>query len=230
MFTMIRPHETAANPQLMRAIFRLRKRVFHDRLNWRVEVRGNEERDVYDDLEASYLVWCSEDRSRLYGVVRLMPTDGPTLLHDVFWATYGRNADLIADDIWEGTRMCLDDELLARDFPDMDAGRGFSLLLLALCEAALAFGIRRLVSNFEPMMSRVYRRAGVRMQMHGSADGYGRRPVCCASFAVSDQVRRDMRQALGVTAPLLRPMARLAPCPMPNPLPIPVTRVPAMMH
>ncbi|RMC32356.1 acyl-homoserine-lactone synthase [Paracoccus alkanivorans] len=225
MFILIQPHEIAANSSLMRAMFRLRKRVFHDRLNWKVEVAGDEERDGYDDLGASYLVWCSRDRSKLYGAVRLMPTDGPTLLHDVFWATHGRNADLIGNDIWEGTRMCLNEELLSQDFPHMDAGRGFSLMLLALCEAALATGINRLVSNFEPMMGRVYRRAGVRMQMHGSADGYGRRPVCCASFAVSQQVRRDMQKALGVAGPLFHaPVPPMLPCQQP------VIRIPAMLH
>lgn len=226
MFTLIQPHETAANSSLLRAMFRLRKRVFHDRLNWKVEIAGDEERDGYDDLGAtSYLVWCSGDRSRLYGAVRLMPTDGPTLLHDVFWATHGRNADLIGDVVWEGTRMCLDEELLAQDFPRMDAGRGFSLMLLALCEAALARGISRLVSNFEPMMSRVYRRAGLRMQMHGSADGYGRRPVCCASFTVSHQVRRDMQKALGVAGPLFRHSVPSMP-----PCQLPATRIPAILH
>lgn len=226
MFTLIEPHQIPENRQLMRTIFRLRKKVFHDRLNWDVPVSGDEERDSYDDLGAHYLVWCSEDRSRLYGTVRLMPTSGPTLLHDVFWATHGRNADLIADDIWEGTRMCLDDDLLARDFPGMAPGAGFSLLLLALCEAAQAQGISRLVSNFEPMMSRVYRRAGVSIRMHGTADGYGRRPVCCASFTVSDRVHRDMQQAVGVSEPLLQ--ASSYPC-FPDQLPQVAPRL-ALQH
>ena len=225
MFKMIEPHETACHPKLMRAIFRLRKRVFHDQLGWAVKVDGDEERDGYDDLGASYLVWCSRDHSRLYGVVRLMPTDGPTLLHDVFWATHGRNADLVADDIWEGTRMCLDEDLLSRDFPEMEPGRGFSLLLLALCEAALFHGISRLVSNFEPAMSRVYRRAGVSMKMHGSADGYGQRPVCCASFTVSEQVHSEIRKVLGVADPLLHSQLHFVPS-----RPTSANPIPAAIH
>lgn len=209
MFTLIPSHEVELYPDLMKRIFRLRKRVFADALNWDVPVHGDKEYDEYDAMGASYLVWCSPDRQELYGVVRLMTTDGPTLLHDVFWATHGRNADLIGNSIWEGTRMCLDEALIARDFPEIDGARAFSLLLLALCEAALACGIERLVSNFEPVMSRVYRRAGVRMQMHGSADGYGRRPVCCASFEVSGAVLADMRAQIGVSLPLLRPLTHV---------------------
>lgn len=209
MFTLIHAQDVAFHPDLMAKIFQLRKRVFADTLKWEVPVHGDQEHDEYDRAGASYLVWCSDDQRQLYGVVRLMTTDGPTLLHDVFWATHGRNADLIGADIWEGTRMCLDETLIARDFPDIDAGRAFSLLLLALCEAALASGIDRLVSNFEPAMSRIYKRAGVRMRMHGSADGYGRRPVCCASFEVSREVLAEMRGHIGVSLPLLRTPAHV---------------------
>ncbi|MDO5631153.1 MAG: acyl-homoserine-lactone synthase [Paracoccus sp. (in: a-proteobacteria)] len=198
----------------MTMIFRLRKKVFADGLNWDVPVHGDLEHDEYDRAGASYLVWCSDDRQTLYGVVRLMTTNGPTLLHDVFWATHGRNAELIGSDIWEGTRMCVDEAMIARDHPGTDCGRAFSLLLIALCEAALACGIAKLVSNFEPVMSRIYKRAGVQMRMHGSADGYGRRPVCCASFEVSPCVLAGMRARVGVNLPLLRPlphvMARFA--------------------
>ncbi|MDO5614531.1 MAG: acyl-homoserine-lactone synthase [Paracoccus sp. (in: a-proteobacteria)] len=189
----------------MASIFRLRKRVFADGLNWDVPVHGDQEYDDYDRAGASYLVWCSDDRETLYGVVRLMTTDGPTLLHDVFWATHDRDDGLIGDHIWEGTRMCVDKAMIARDHPDVDCGRAFSLLLIALCEAALACGIDRLVSNFEPVMARIYQRAGVRMQMHGRADGYGRRPVCCASFEVSSRVLHQMRARIGISLPLLMP-------------------------
>lgn len=213
MFILIHAQDAAADPALMTGIFRLRKKVFADTLGWDVPVHGDQEYDEYDRAGASYLVWCSGDRQHVYGVVRLMTTDGPTLLHDVFWATHGRNADLIGSDIWEGTRMCLDEDLIARDFPDMDCGRAFSLLLVALCEAALACGIERLVSNFEPAMSRVYKRAGVRMRMHGSADGYGRRPVCCASFEVSRLVLAEMRERVGVNLLLLRPQVWFVPHP-----------------
>ena len=198
MFTTIQPHEIAVNSELIQQAFELRKRVFADKLGRDVPVIGNQERDEYDDLGASYLVWCSDDRKTLYGLVRLMPTDGPTLLHDVFHATHGRNPALIDPHIWEGTRMCLDEACIARDFPALDAAQAFNLLFLALCEAALNLGIKRLVSNFESCMSRVYRRAGLNFDLHGRADGYGAKPVYCASFEVSRDVLARMRARIGV--------------------------------
>lgn len=204
MFTTIQPHEVGRNIALVTEIFKLRKAVFADQLNWDVPVNGDLEIDEYDELDASYLVWCSNDRSTLYGVVRLMSTAGPTLLHDVFGDTHNHSPELISRDIWEGTRMCVNEAMIARDFPTFDAGHGFRMMLLALCEAALDHGISRMVSNFEPAMSRVYRRAGLGYDLHGKADGYGKQSVCCASFAVTKAVLAKMRTVMGIDLPLYR--------------------------
>ncbi len=102
MFTTIQPHQTAQNKDLLVKAMKLRKQVFADQLNWDVPVHGDLEYDIYDTMGASYVVWCSEDRETMYGMVRLMVTTGPTLVHDVFHATHDNNSDLIADDVWEG--------------------------------------------------------------------------------------------------------------------------------
>jgi acyl homoserine lactone synthase len=204
MFMTIQPHEIADNSVLMTQMFKLRKRVFHDQLGWDVPVVGELEVDAYDGQNASYLIWCSDDRKTLYAMVRLMPTDGPTLLHDVFGPTHGHSAALIGASVWEGTRMCVDEAALNRDMPDMNAGEAFRLLLLALCEVSLAHGITRLVSNFEAPLSRIYRRAGLTYHLHGRADCYSERPVFCASFDVSPACLAQMRATIGVDLPLYR--------------------------
>jgi acyl homoserine lactone synthase len=202
MFTTIQRHEIATNTSLVKAMFQLRKRVFHDQLGWAVPVTGDEEHDVYDAMGATYLVWCSDDKTTLYGSLRLIATTRPTLLHDVFHATHGRNPALIDAAVWEGTRMCIDTVAIARDFPDMDPAHGFNLLFVALCEVGLALRISRIVSNFEACMSRVYRRAGLAYVLHGRADGYGAKTVHCASFAVSDEVLAGLQARHGLQGPL----------------------------
>lgn len=203
MFTLIQAPHFPKQRHLLEASYRLRKKVFFDRLGWSVAVSGDQEIDAYDTEDALYLVWCSPCGDMLYGHIRIMPTSGPTLLNDVFGATHGHNTDLIGDDIFEGTRMCIDDDLIARDFPTLAPGAGFNLMFLALCEAGLSLGVRRLVSNFEPALSRIYRRAGLDYTLHGRADGYGRYPVCCASFEVSLAVLARMRRVIGIDLPVL---------------------------
>ncbi|TQN59176.1 N-acyl-L-homoserine lactone (AHL) synthase [Agrobacterium tumefaciens] len=202
MYLLVQAHEYHKHSELLDQSFRLRKRVFADRLGWNVSVSGYRERDRYDDLHPAYLLWCDEDRCQLYGSVRLMPTTGPTLLYDIFRETFPDACDLIAPGIWEGTRMCIDEDAIDRDFPDMRPDRAFCLLLLALCEAALANGINTMISNYEPHMRRVYQKAGAELDELGRSDGYGRHPVCCGAFEVSHRVLGAMRSKLQVDEPL----------------------------
>ncbi len=204
MYLLVQAHEYHKHMELLDQSFRLRKRVFADRLGWDVSVSGNRERDPYDELHPAYLMWCDEDHRQLYGSVRLMPTTGPTLLYDVFRKTFPDACDLVAPGIWEGTRMCVDEDAIARDFPEMRLDRAFCLLLLALCETALAHGIHTMISNYEPHMRRVYQKAGAELDELGRSDGYGRFPVCCGAFEVSQRVLNAMRAKLNVGAPLYR--------------------------
>ena len=201
MFILVQAHQYTRYQPLLDQAFRLRKRVFHDQLGWAVTVDGDFERDEYDALRPAYLMWCNDRADRLYGTLRLMPTTGPTLLYDVFRDTFA-DASLIAPGICEGTRMCVNEEALSEDLPDLEMAKAFGMLLLALCECGLSHGIQALVSNYEPPLARVYRRAGLAVEEIGRADGYGRSPVCCGIFEVSETVRTRMQQALGVTATL----------------------------
>ncbi|MBW9060163.1 acyl-homoserine-lactone synthase [Agrobacterium pusense] len=201
MFLLIQPHQYDRYAGLLEQSFRLRKRVFHDCLGWRVDVHHGLERDAYDGLGAVYMVWCDEDVRHLYGAVRLMPTTGPTLLRDVFSRTLA-GKDLVSPVAWEGTRMCVDADLLKKSQPALSQSTAFGLLLLALFECAFAHGIKTLVSNYEPPMERVYRRAGLRVKEIGRADGYGRLPVCCGVFSVSAETLQQMRTVLRVAQPL----------------------------
>lgn len=205
MYLLIQAHEYHKHTELLDQSFRLRKKVFADRLGWNVSVTGPYERDRYDDLHPAYLLWCDEYRMQLYGSVRLMPTTGPTLLYDVFRDTFPDACDLVAPRIWEGTRMCVNEEAIVRDFPDMRPDRAVCLLLLALCEVALDNGVHTMISNYEPHLKRIYQKAGAEFDELGRSDSYGRFPVCCGAFEVSSRVLAAMRRKIKVNEPLYRP-------------------------
>lgn len=202
MYKLVQAHEFTKSSHLIDQSFLLRKRVFADRLGWKVPVSGQMEKDFYDTINPAYLFWCDDIEERLYGSVRLLPTTGPTLLYDVFRQTFPAACDLIAPTIWEGTRMCVDEEAIKRDMPGLRPDRAFCQLLLALCEVALDHGIESLISNYEPHMKRMYERAGAELEELGRATGYGRFPVCCGLFEVSARVLRQMRAKLNITEPL----------------------------
>lgn len=203
MFKIIQAHEYEANASLLEQMYRLRKRVFADQLAWKVPHDGVCERDEYDGLRPAYLVWCDAAGTTLYGSARLMPTTAPTLLLDTFHATMPKDVDLCAPGIWECTRLCIDEAAIERDFPAVTAKKAFSTMLVAICEAAHSYGLETIISNHEPHVARLYRAAGATFDELGRADGYGKRPVCCSAFEISDASLARMRSAVGIEGALL---------------------------
>lgn len=208
MFFLVQATDYHRHRDLLDRMHRLRKRVFRDELEWDVPVVGEFERDAYDDLKPAYLLWTDEQKSTLYGSLRLLPTTGPTLLNDVFRSTYPNDIDMCHPTIWEGTRMCIDADEIASDMPEIDPQEAMCMMLLALGECALDNGIQTLVSNYEPHMKRIYNRAGAPLSQIGKADGYGRRPVCCGLFEVSRRTIETMREKTGLSALYARDGAR----------------------
>src|ERR1700682_6231836 len=102
----------------MDEMFRLRARVFRDRLKWDVHVANGKERDKYDDEGPVYLIYADDEARQVKGSLRLLPTTGPTLLADIFSDTLPDAVNLSAPSIWECTRFCLDDKLLERGRED----------------------------------------------------------------------------------------------------------------
>ncbi|MGO7418407.1 acyl-homoserine-lactone synthase, partial [Rhizobium ruizarguesonis] len=56
-------HEYQKYAAVLDQMFRLRKKVFADKLGWDVPVIGPYERDSYDSLAHAYLVWCNDSRT-----------------------------------------------------------------------------------------------------------------------------------------------------------------------
>lgn len=167
---------------LLTRMFRLRARVFSDKLKWNVAVKDGMERDKYDDEGPAYLISTDRAGKRVVGSLRLLPTTGPTLLADEFAGSIPDGAQLVAPSIWECTRFCVDEDLGFgdREFSLLAAGE----LLKGLGEVALKAGIETILGNFDPMMLRVYRRIGCEVEVLGSTLVQGR-PVHLGAFHVS---------------------------------------------
>lgn len=125
-----------AQTKVLGAMFEARKRVFVDLLNWDVPVVDRRfEMDQFDNDLAEYLVVTEPNGSHLASA-RLLPTQGPHILADLFPflcdAAVPRGPD-----IREITRFCLD--------PAPSAARrreARNRLISALVDLALADGIR----------------------------------------------------------------------------------------
>ena len=84
MILVVQQHNAREYEGLLNQMFRLRARVFHDRLRWKVQVIDGMERDRYDREDPVYILYTDEMQQRLIGSLRLLPTTGPTLVADYF--------------------------------------------------------------------------------------------------------------------------------------------------
>lgn len=73
-----------ANDRILRSMFVDRKRIFVDWLGWDVPHDGVHERDQFDGPDAEYLIVTDAGGRRHVGSVRLLRTDRPHILGDIF--------------------------------------------------------------------------------------------------------------------------------------------------
>jgi N-acyl-L-homoserine lactone synthetase len=194
MIVVIEPHNAFRHRVLMDEMFRLRARVFRDRLGWDVKVTDGKERDRYDDEAPVYIVYTDERACEVKGSLRLLPTTGPTVLADCFSDTLPDAAGLSAPTIWECTRFCINEELLSSRSRD-DLLQASGVLIAALGEVAIAAGIESILGNFDAMMLRIYRRIGCEVEVLGSTQRYGR-PVHLGLFPISAAILRNVKARL----------------------------------
>lgn len=194
MIVVVEPYNEHKYSRLMDEMFRLRARIFHDRLKWDVRVVDGKERDKYDDQAPVYIIYTDRQQREVKGSLRLLPTTGPTLLADCFADTVPDAAHLSSPTIWEGTRFCLSEAILDRELLD---GLLFvsTVMITALGELAVKAGIELVVGNFDAVMLRLYRRLGCDFEILGSTWKYGQ-PVYLGLFPISEPLLRKWKRKL----------------------------------
>ncbi len=191
MIVVVQEYNAHEHVRLLDQMFRLRARVFAERLKWDVSVVDGKERDRFDDLAPVYLIHTDEEGREVRGSLRLLPTTGPTVLADFFSDTLPDATQLSAPTIWECTRFCVDEDRL-RHRDQIVASRA---LISGLGSVALAAGIDSVLGNFDDRMLRLYRRIGCEVDVLGSTHRYGA-PVYLGMFPVSQAILAQVNARL----------------------------------
>lgn len=146
-------------PHIMNEMFKLRARVFGDRLGWDVTVKDGMERDKFDDMNPHYAVGLDDD-GNVVSCVRALQTTGPHMLSDVFHAILGGEPPLRSPNLWESTRFCVDTKRLARGKDRNSVSYATCELMIASLEAAREAGVTDIVTVIDPLMDRILKRSG----------------------------------------------------------------------
>lgn len=189
------------NLDLLAGMFRLRRRVFKERLDWTVSVSGDLELDVYDALNPTYLVMVSGNRE-VIGCVRLLPTTGPTMLADTFPQLLNGQAPARSHRILESSRFCVDTSLAAEA-----AGNGLSratfILFAAMIESLDLMDADSIVTVTDTRMERILRRAGWPLERVAPPQRIGETMALAGFLHGSSEALASMYRQAGVDGPIL---------------------------
>lgn len=158
MMLLIMPSDYGEFINELAEMHRLRHRVFKQRLDWDVQVSGDMEVDEFDVLRPVHLLHRSTD-GRIQGGVRLLPSNGPTMIRDTFPIFLDGQAVPRSDQVWESSRFVLD---VPPDAPKAGGGLASATyeLFAGMIEFGLSIHLDEIVTVTDARMERVLRRAG----------------------------------------------------------------------
>jgi acyl homoserine lactone synthase len=139
-------------------MFKLRKRVFADRMGWDVTVRNGREMDEFDELDPAYII-CLDDHYQVTGCARLLQTTGPHMLSDVFYDILDGEPPLRSVTIWESTRFCVDRDKLSKGNARNSVSYATCELMAGILEYGRDSGIQDIITVIDPVMDRVLKRS-----------------------------------------------------------------------
>ena len=143
---------------LLDDMYRLRARVFGERLGWNVKIENGREIDEFDSLDPAYVIGLDDD-GHVVACVRALQTTGPHMLADVFSSILDDEPPLRSATIWESTRFCVDTERLTRGNGRHSISRATCELMIGSLEYAQGAGITDIVTVIDPVMDRVLKRS-----------------------------------------------------------------------
>lgn len=155
---------TQAETDVLSQMFRLRARVFRDRLNWNVSVVGGQERDEFDELGPTYILVLGNAHD-VVGSARLLPAVGPTMLEKAFPFLLTNGKLEAHHRMVESSRFCVDTQILGTSRGLLNEATLY--LFAGIIEWSVSQGYDEIVTATDLRFERLLRHAGWPMQRLG---------------------------------------------------------------
>ncbi len=158
---------TTLSSALFTDLSKYRYNVFIETLGWELETKNGEELDQFDRPDTVYLVSQGDD-GRVNGCARLLPTDRPYLLGEIFPQLFNGLPVPCSSDVWELSRFAAVDfnKQTTSALSQFSSEVAVNLLKESIACAA-AHGAKRIVTVSPVGIERLLRRAGFRSHRAG---------------------------------------------------------------
>lgn len=182
-------------------MYRLRAKVFGERMGWEVAVLSGMEIDDYD-AQSPYYMLVRDDSDAVCGCWRLLPTQGRYMLRDTFpQLLHGQDAPASAS-VWELSRFAI--------VSPQRAGYGFGELALDAMRAVVRFadrmGVTRYVTVTTTAVERLLSRARIDIRRFGPPMRIGSVHAVALTIDLGAQTHEALFDGTGLSRPgLSRP-------------------------
>ncbi|WGR93009.1 acyl-homoserine-lactone synthase [Bradyrhizobium sp. ISRA443] len=201
MMQIITPDFYGAFAKELSEMYRLRYRVFRERLQWDVQTSGEMEIDEYDALHPVYLIQRASDY-RIQGCVRMLPSTGPTMLRDTFPVLLDGHSFEASPSIWESSRFALDMDADARSTVHGLTGATYELFA-GMIEFGLSRRLAEIITVTDTRVERILRRAGWPLRRTGQPRRLGNTEALAGYLEVSTDCLMRVRDAGKIHSPVL---------------------------
>jgi acyl homoserine lactone synthase len=168
-------------------MYKLRARIFRDRMGWDIPVMSGMEIDGYDALDPYYMTIYDQE-CNLKGCWRALPTEGPYMLKDTFpELLHGADAPCNPK-VWELSRFAIE--------ADGPQGFGFSGLSLDALREIVLFGDRMGIDAYVTVtttsIERMMRRANFGVSRFGPPIRIGVENAVAVVFDIGKQTHEAL--------------------------------------
>lgn len=188
----------------IQSVYRLRHKVFKGRLDWAVNSIDDMEFDEFDHDRTCYLVKYSGQGDAL-GCARIMPTEGPNMLRDIFPFLMD-NPVPSASDLWEISRFAVDTQQI------MTNGYLSSLtteLLIGLAIIGERMNLRGYIAVVDLRMERIVRRTAWPIRRIGQPKRVGSTTAVAIELPTNRSVIQRMMEKNTLTSIEFAPLPML---------------------
>ena len=168
-------------------MYRLRAKVFRDRMKWNVAILSGMEIDGYDALSPHYML-VHGSSNELRGCWRVLPTEGPYMLKDTFPELLHGRPTPEDPRIWELSRFAIESDAEERfAFGDLalDAMR-------EIVKFADRMGIVSYVTVTTTSVERLLKRTGIDMRRFGPPMRIGVENTVALTIEMSEQTHHAL--------------------------------------
>jgi len=174
--------------------FQLRKTVFCDELKW---VKSKNQKFEKDNLDEEYnvtLLYIDEESDTVVGGLRLIPTTGNTLLHDVWVDMLPERDDFRSPNIWEATRFCTNTNY-SNNRNNYFINRIFYALILATLKFSSENGITSIIAVCEKKFVMMFSAFNAALEIISEKTDENGCELCCTLWSTEPEIQNKLKWA-----------------------------------